>query len=76
MGYYYENPDIPWSWYSISQNPNITWDIIRDNPDKDWNWLVISQHKNITIEIILDNPDIPGMGFYILQSKYNLENYK
>ena len=29
-----DNPDKPWSWCSLSMNPNITWDIITNNPDK------------------------------------------
>ena len=33
-----DNPDKPWSWNSISHNPNITMDIIKDNPDKPWDW--------------------------------------
>ena len=27
-----------WTWYGISKNPNITWDVIVANPDKDWDW--------------------------------------
>ena len=29
---------MPWDWYGISRNPNITWGIIRDNLEKPWNW--------------------------------------
>ena len=36
------NPDKPWIWEEISENPNITWDIIEKNPDKSWNWYEIS----------------------------------
>jgi len=50
-------PNKSWNWSSISQNPNITWEIIRDNPDKPWNWYCISCNPNITWEIIRDNPD-------------------
>ena len=48
---------LKWSW--LSQNPNITWDIIQNNLDKhlDWNWL--SQNPNITWEIIQNNLDKP-----------------
>lgn len=31
---YYKN--IPWNYYYLSKNPNITFDIIVDNPDKLW----------------------------------------
>ena len=33
------------NWYNISQNPNITMEIIENNPDKPWNWDCISRNK-------------------------------
>jgi len=27
------NPDKPWEWKRLSENPNITMDIVRDNPE-------------------------------------------
>ena len=39
-----DNSDKPWCWWSISSNPNITWEIIIDNPDKPWNWDYISEN--------------------------------
>ena len=50
---------MPWIWYGISQNPNITWDIIINNPDKPWRWCGINQNPNITWDIIINNPDKP-----------------
>ena len=41
----------------MTNNPNITLDIIQANPDKDWDWKLILLHPNITWEIIRDNPD-------------------
>ena len=29
------NPDVIWSYTSLSRNPNITWDIVQSTPDKD-----------------------------------------
>jgi len=29
------HPEAPWNWFSLSTNPNITWDIIEANPDKE-----------------------------------------
>ena len=54
-----DNPDKPWNWYGISQNPNITWEIIQENPDKPWEWGLngISRNSNITCDIIQANPD-------------------
>ena len=46
-----------WDWDCISQNLNITWEIILHNPDKPWEWSSISRNKNITWEIIKNNPD-------------------
>ena len=51
------NPDKPWNWEYISENPNITWEIIQANPDKPWNWRHISKNSNITWDIIHSNPD-------------------
>jgi len=51
------NPDKPWNWQYISENPNITWEIIHANPDKPWNWRHISKNSNITWDIIHSNPD-------------------
>ena len=42
---------------NISNNPNITWDIIKNNLDKNWNWHWISKNPNITWEIIQNNLD-------------------
>ena len=37
--------DKPWSWNGLSENPNITWDIVEANPDKPWNWNLFSSNK-------------------------------
>ena len=64
-------PDKPWNWYGISQNPNITWDIIVANPDKPWNRDGISQNPNITWDIIAANPDKPWNWYVISRNKFN-----
>jgi hypothetical protein len=43
----------------LSENPIITWEIVRDNPDKPWNWDLLSGNPNITWEIVRDNPVKP-----------------
>ena len=56
-----------WSWYHLSKNPNITWDIIENNPDSGlylrercaWDWHGISLNENITWDIIENNQDKP-----------------
>jgi hypothetical protein len=51
------HPDKLWDWYGISENPNITWEIIQNHPEKPWNWYGISQNPNITCDIIRTNPE-------------------
>ena len=51
-----QNLDKPWSLSGISNNPNITMEIIVNYPDKDWDWYCISKNPNITMEIIEKYP--------------------
>jgi hypothetical protein len=37
----HKNIEKHWNWISISQNPNITWDIIRAHPEIPWDWFWI-----------------------------------
>ena len=53
------NIDKPWDWKWLSQNPNITFDIILAHPDKSWNWYWLSLNPNITFDIVLAHPDKP-----------------
>ena len=46
------NPDKPWNWEWISQNPNITIEDFKKHPDKPWNWDCICINPNITMEFI------------------------
>jgi hypothetical protein len=43
----------------LSENPNITWDIVAENLDKPWNWVSLSRHPNITWEIVQQHPQCP-----------------
>ena len=45
--------------YWLSQNPNITWDVVNSNPDKPWDWFWLSRHPNITWDVITSNPEKP-----------------
>ena len=38
-------PDRPWSWYCLSENPNLTWEIIKESPDGEWDWEKLSYNK-------------------------------
>ena len=37
--------DKPWNWWSLSMNPNITWEIVLANPNKPWDWYWLSVNK-------------------------------
>ena len=58
-----DNLDKPWEWHYLSENPNITWEIIQANPDKDWSWCMLSENPNITLDIIQANLDKPWNWF-------------
>lgn len=45
-------PNKNWEWFSLSSNPNITWEYIRQNLNKKWNWRQLSYNPNITFEIV------------------------
>jgi len=51
------NPDIPWDYRALSNNPNITWDIIKANPDKPWDYTLLSFNPKITLDIVMNNTD-------------------
>ena len=65
------NPDKPWDWYGISQNPNTTWKIIQTHPDKPWNWNEISWNPNITWEIIQAYPEKQWDWDHLSYNKFN-----
>ena len=48
-----------WSYYFLSENKNITWEIIQENKDKHWDYKKFSSNPNITWQIIQENPNIP-----------------
>jgi len=55
----------------LSQNPNITWEIVQANPDKDWNYGFLSENPNITWDIIKANPD-KGWSYFWLSANPNI----
>ena len=28
-----DNPDKDWHWFYLSENPNVTWEIVQNNPE-------------------------------------------
>ncbi len=53
--YILDHPDKPWEYDMLSQNPNITWEIVKNNPYKPWDYNWLSLNPNIQWEI-RDNP--------------------
>jgi hypothetical protein len=52
-------------YFFLSQNHNITWDIVKDNLDKPWDFYFLSENPNITWDIIKNNPN----------KKWSIKNY-
>ncbi len=52
----------------LSQNQNVTWEIVQANPDKRWNYSVLSVNPNITCEIVQANPDKPWSYNYLSEN--------
>jgi hypothetical protein len=40
-----QNPENPWNYRYLSENPNITWEIVKQNPDKPWKYDYLSQNS-------------------------------
>jgi hypothetical protein len=47
------------NWDLLSENPNLTFDIVEKYPDKYWNWCKLSMHKNLTDSIVKKNISFP-----------------
>ena len=58
--------DKDWDFISISEHPNITWDIIRNNPKYPWDYEYVSQNPNITWDIVKFYPDIKWEYYWII----------
>ena len=48
-----------WNEYSLSQNPNITWEFVQAHPDKPWYWPWLSRNPNITWDIVQAHLEMP-----------------
>jgi len=60
-----KNLDKPWSWFHLSQNPNIKWDFVKNHPDIHWNWFNLSENPIITWDIVKKNLDKPWSWYYL-----------
>ena len=68
------NPQFPWDYSSISENPSITWDIIQQHPEKPWDYSCVSENPSITWDIVQQNPQIDWK--YDCLSKNNMKHAK
>jgi hypothetical protein len=59
----FPKPKNCWYFIWLSQNSNITWEIVQANPDKPWCFHDLSENPNITWEIVQANPDKPWRFF-------------
>ena len=48
-----DNLNKPWNWDRLSQNPNITFDIVQSHPDKPWNWVNLSRNMFNKVRFIV-----------------------
>lgn len=48
-----------WSYFYLSSDPKITWDIIKSNPHKPWNYMILSLRSDITWDIVKAHPELP-----------------
>ena len=51
------DPEKPWNWNGISQNQNITIEMIENHPEKPWDWNIISSNPILTMEFIEKHPE-------------------
>ena len=58
VNFEYNNTTFGWNWEYITQNPNITFDIIKNNILYPWNYSKLLYNKNITFDTIKYNPEI------------------
>ena len=56
--YIKDNTDKRWNYHSLSENKNITWEIVQANQDKPWDYYSLNKNPNITWEIVQANPKL------------------
>jgi len=50
--------EFPWCAYNVSQNPNITEQIVQQNPTYKWDWDLLATQPQISVSFTLKNIDI------------------
>ena len=57
-------------WKRITQNLNITMEMISADPTMPWDWYDISRNPNLTMQMILANPTKPWDWLSISRNKF------
>ena len=42
---YLKNLNLPWEWYGVSENQNLTIEFVKKHKDKDWDWEEIAKNS-------------------------------
>ena len=53
--YILDNLNLPWNWFNLSRNENVTWELIQKYPNLPWDYQGLSGNPNITLKIIKEN---------------------
>jgi len=63
-----------WNFTYLSQNPALTWTIVRNNIDLPWNWHHLSANPCVTLDIVKDTLDKPkfSWSFFALSKNPNI----
>ena len=77
--------DLPWDWWILTRNPNITFEFIEKHINEDWDWGEISKNPNITLEFIetyidkIDFSELSGNEFIyhnkLVKKKIRIQNF-
>jgi hypothetical protein len=69
MDFVERHPELPWNWYWISHNENLTMEYVVQHPEHPWNWLGISQNINLTMDFVEQHPELPWNWFWVSHNK-------
>lgn len=51
------NHHLPWIWYWVAWNPNITEQFIEDNINEDWDWNYLAGVAGVNYQLFIRHPD-------------------
>jgi hypothetical protein len=56
----------------LSQNPNLTFDVVLNNLDNNWDFEELSSHPNLSFDFVFNHIDIIEWNWYLLSRHKNL----